>query len=492
MKKIIIFLTLILIITSIKNVAAKTYSDKFYISDVIDGIYYAKEKDGKVEYRKAKFKRRREDNKIVYCIEPFLEILEDKNYPGYDENYTKILNLSEEQWQRISLLSYYGYGYPGHTEEKWYPITQLLIWETLESEAIFYYTKTFKGEKIEKYEKEINEINELVKNHHILPSFANSEVKMSIDSELILIDENQVLENYKVQKNVNYDIEIINNQLVINSSKTKENIELKLIKKDNLYNNIPVVYVSDTYQNILLVGSYEEINTTLNVEIDSGTLEILKVDADTDNFIPQGEAIIEGTTYELYDENNNFIDKIIINELGQGHLQNLKYGHYRLIETISGEGYKLDQKEYYFNINHENKTINLKLANEVIKSKVKITKYLKNEENLELEKDILFQVFNNKNELISEIVTNELGIAEIELPYGTYTIKQQNTTDGYYKVEDFQVIINENSNEKINYYLNDIKIPNTNEIDYSETIIVILITGIISIGTLLINEKKYI
>ena len=148
MKKILISLLLIIVILtgSKLDVYAQSYTDKFIISNEIEGISYAKVKNGKTEYRKAKFKRRVSDNKIVYCIEPFVDMIENTNYRGYDYNYEKLLNKTKEDWTRISLLAYYGYGYKNHTESKWYPITQIMIWETIDKDATFYWTKTFKGE----------------------------------------------------------------------------------------------------------------------------------------------------------------------------------------------------------------------------------------------------------------------------------------------------------------------------------------------------------
>lgn len=472
------------------NVYASTYADQFYISEVIDGIYYAKEKDGNIEYRRAKFKRRRDDNQIVYCIEPFVNMPEDANYKGYDYNYEKLLKLPKESWEELRLLSYYGYGYPGHTDEKWYPITQLLIWEIIDPEAKFYYTETFKGQKINRFMNEIQEIKTLIENHYKLPSFSNSFIKTSINSTLILEDTNKVLNNYVVSNNYNLDITIKDNELLVTTTDEEKEFEIILTKKDKIYQSLPIIYVSNTYQNILLVGSYEPLNTNFKLKVGSGNLKITKKDADNKTTIPQGEAQLAGTTYELYDSANNLTNKIVIDHNGEAYISKLKYGDYKLIETISGKGYLLDNKEYYFNINQENDSIELELLNEVIKSKIIITKYLKNDKKVELEQNVKFQVINVNNEIYKEIETNENGIAEFELPYGTYTIKQINTTEGYYKIDDFIITIDESSNKEIAFYLHDLKIPDTNEKNIT---LIVWISLIITSTVLLfikINEKK--
>ena len=44
--------------------------------------------------------------------------------------------------ERISLLAYYGYGYEGHSDQKWYAITQVMIWRTTNPESDIYFTDT--------------------------------------------------------------------------------------------------------------------------------------------------------------------------------------------------------------------------------------------------------------------------------------------------------------------------------------------------------------
>ena len=485
MKRLIkIIILLVSVLTVLKlEVYAENYSDKFIISDIIEDIYYAKEKNGSIEYRKAKFKRRVDDKKIVYCIEPFVDMVENKAYKGYDYNYESLLKISKEDWERISLLSYYGYGYPGHEAEKWYPITQLLIWKTIDKEANFYYTKTFKGQKIDKFQEEEKELEKLVKEHNIKPSFDNNTYDVSINSKIIIEDKNNVLSKYTVAGNE--DVKIDGNKLIVNTSNEEKNITIKLQKKDNLYSFKPIIYVSDTYQNILSIGSYETIESTLNINIGSGNIIINKLDYDSKTPIPQGEASLEGTTYELYDENNILVDKIVIDINGLGELKNLKYGDYKLIEVESGNGYNLDKKEYYFSLNESSKTINLELYNEVIKNKYKIIKYMEKE----LEANIIFEIYNNKNELIKEVKTNEFGEAEFELVYGTYLVKQKNTTDGFYKVDDFYIYVDEQKDEVTEYYLYDLKVPDTYQ--YNMKNIYFSIFLISSIGLFKIKKDEY-
>ena len=480
MKKIILLITILSIFIGLKlDVYAATYSDEFYISSEIEGISYAKVKNGKTEYRKAKFKRRSSDKKVVYCIEPFVDLAENTNYKGYDYNYEKLLNMSKATWKRISLLSYYGYGYKNHTAEKWYPITQMLIWQTIDKNATFYWTDSFKGNKVTKFTEEINEIEKLVSEHEKKPSFNGKKYDMSISSTLTLTDTNNVLSNYKIVNSDGIDVKISGNKLVINSKDISEEIKIKLVKKDSIYNALPVIYVSDTYQNVLSVGSYDEVNSDLDLTINSGEVRIVKLDNDTKDTKPQGEASLVGAIYELFNDKNECVGEITIGEDNTGSLKNLKYGKYKLKEKSSGKGYNLDQNEYEIEINKDNKLVELSLTNEVIKRKIKIYKYFENDEqNKKVEQNIKFQIFDKNNNLYTEVITDEYGIVEFELPYGTYTVKQVNTTDGYYMVDDFTIKVDEDAKELIEFYLNDLKIPNTYSYDNTYIILIMLISSI--------------
>ena len=106
------------------------------------------------------------------------------------------------------------------------------------------------------------------------------------------------------------------------------------------------------------------------------------------------------------------------------------------------------------------------------------------------ESNVVFQILNNKGEVVKEIVTDTLGTATIELPYGTYKVKQINTSDGYKKIEDFEIIIDENTEKEIEYFLYDLKVPNTYQKSYFNIFFVILISLLLSSSILVYKNAK--
>ena len=74
------------------------------------------------------------------------------------------------------------------------------------------------------------------------------------------------------------------------------------------------------------------------------------------------------------------------------------------------------------------------------------------------------------------MITDENGYAYLLLPYGHYTIKQETSTEGYSKVDDFNVDITGNEDDVIEFDLLDyvIEVPNTKVNHQSSTLVIIL------------------
>ena len=212
-------------------------------------------------------------------------------------------------------------------------------------------------------------------------------------------------------------------------------------------------------------------------------ITITKIDFDTNSTTPKGDAKLNGAVYGLYNENDELLKKITIEKNCQATLENIDYGKYYLKEIIPGEGYTLNEEKYYFEINQKNTNIDLKLKNKVIEKEINIHKEFGDSITNSIEKDISFDIYNSKNELINTITTDHQGNAKITLPYGKYTIKQRNTTPGYKMIDDFIIEINDQKNDYY-YKLYDykIKVPDTRTKESSFPIYLIIIILTIKTG----------
>ena len=209
------------------------------------------------------------------------------------------------------------------------------------------------------------------------------------------------------------------------------------------------------------------------VKVKSTKVTLNKIDKDTKTTTPSGEATLEGAVFELYDSNMKKLQEISLKN-NKATLDNLNFGTYYLKEIKAGKGYTLNKDLIKFSLTENNTSINLELKNEVIKTKLQIYKEYGDENGFNPEADIEFNIYNSKKVLIKTIKTNELGYAELELPYGSYYAEQVNTTDGYEKVQPFSFEVKDSS--PIIYKLKNykIKVPDT-KIEFS------LFTTIISL-----------
>ena len=140
---------LLLVVFFLGVISVDAATEKIYVGDKIPGMYIRKvSSDGNETVKQGGFIRRVSDNKAVYCVEPFVLLIDNYIYTSYTSDYANALNISEDVWKKISLIAYYGYGYDNHTEDYWYYITQMMIWREVDPDAEFYFTKTLGGENL--------------------------------------------------------------------------------------------------------------------------------------------------------------------------------------------------------------------------------------------------------------------------------------------------------------------------------------------------------
>lgn len=456
MKKII--LTVILAVLILPTYVFAT-SAKFYEGEYLPDAYIKKFKAGSTtgKYEQMRLFRRKSDNIPAYCIELWENLDTNIDIEEYTASsslrYSTHSNMSEEKWKQVEAIAYYGYGYQNHTDINWYTATQFLIWKTISTDSTIYFTDTLNGNKKDKFTSEMTEIMNLVNEHYKIPSFSGQNYTVEVGKELNITDTNNVLENFKpTDTKPIYDI-----------NKSKNNITMKFNKAGSYsieflkgtYGNTMKLYVSPTSQDLLVRGNYSPLRSSIFVNVIGGGIVITKLDNDTNTTTPQGEAKLEGAIYELYNENMELVTEVSISSINKAVITSLPFGKYYLKEKKSGIGYKLDNNTYTINLTSQNPNTYLNLTNQVIKSKLKINKSYQqvNDNKTYKEENAIFSIYDKNNTKIGEIKTDINGTGEIILPYGTYTVIQESGKENYHKVESFQVTIDEEKEELIEYNL---------------------------------------
>lgn len=446
--KFILLLAVFTISLSGSRVYAK--SDSFYEGEAVTGAYLKKFKPGATtgKYEQMRIFRRSSDHQAAYCIEIWETLASNQAMVGYEDNYLLHTNLTEDVWERIQLISYYGYEYKNHTTDNWYAASQYLIWKAIEPNSTIYFTDTLNGNQVSKFEAEITEIESLISRHYVLPSFAGQKFVVNPWIENYLVDENGVLSDYEVTSDFT-SVSYRKNESTLHFKIDKDLIKVKfrLTKEDTTRKTS--LYISPNGQDLIVRGNYPKIMTDVDVEVGMGNVVFQKVDKDTGESNPQGEASFTGTTYELYDQNYQLVTTFEFEDDDFVFSTVLPYGTYYVREIKSGPGYQVDPNEYTVTVG--DKTVVFTLPDKVYEGTVKIQKFYEIGSILKEEENASFEVYNSKDELVGTYTTDKLGKIEVTLPYGTYRFHQVGGRENYNFIDDFSVTIDDRENQEYQF-----------------------------------------
>lgn len=452
--KIINGLMLLLIgISCVPTVNASTYNETFNDkSQWISGDYILKVKGSTRKYQQMTVITRNSDGSFVYCIEPGTPVSDGAVYPGQDFDQSYVGQMTQEQWRRITLLAYYGYGYGNHTDIHWYTVTQYLIWQTVPHGYDIYFTDSLNGNRITKYTDEINELNRLVEEHNISPNLSSDTIDMVIGDTVELTDSNNVLNKFEVVDTDNVSVSISGNTLSITANDVGDG-SVTISKRDKNYSHPAIIYYHPTSQDLMMRGAYDPIDVNLKIEIVGGKVSVKKVDMDTGLGIAQGDATLDGAVYGIYDLEGNRVGEVISKGgeyVTSDYLPSL--GTFFLKEEKSSTGYELNETKYFFNITKDDLYPEVDVTEKVIERDLKIFKVYASDETgfLTGEPNVTFDIYlKSTGEKVTSITTDENGYATATLPYGTYTVRQVSSTEDHEMVEDFEIVVNEYSEDPI-------------------------------------------
>ncbi len=393
-------------------------------------VYLAKiDSNGKGSYEQGRFILRKEDGAFLYCLQPFVsfDLSQVKNYDFAEENYAVLLNMSEETWERVNLLAYFGYGYGTHDEYKWYTITQVMIWKTVDPNANIYFTNGLNGPKNEKlYVSEMAELNKLVDDYLLKPDLQIP--NLNLGEEVDILDNNHTLHNYTITQKNNVDAEISGDSLHITSTQAGSG-SVVLERTINANLTPPVIYFKEGVQNVFRYGKSTPLKVTVYLNSDGGTVNIHKVDTSGNN--------LEGVTFGVYNSAKEEVCTITTDSSGLGSCSNLPLGTYTVKELSTIEGYVLNTQTYTFSLTSDNASATLEIANKKITGFIEIYKIDKENNNATTQGDAKLQgavygIYNSQGKKVDELITDAYGYAKSkELEYGIYSIKELQPSEGY-------------------------------------------------------------
>ena len=457
MKLLAVFLIgIVSVFSSSMQVKAQTYGGRIKAGNYITGYYKVVHQKGSYKsFHDAQMLIRTSDGAFVYCVQPLVIVNSDATYQVTTEDIAQVLSIPQSTWSEISKIAYYGYGYSDpthdHSADKWWAATQMLIWQKVDPTVDSYFSNTAGGPKDDSVlRSEMNEIMDLVNKHLIKPNFTGMPSEMIIGQSVTLTDTNGVLNNYNIANVKGGTVSKNGNNLTITATEVGE-ISFDIQKLGNRYGNAIELYYATDSQDVFHRGNIDPITMNSKVKVYGGTVTINKTDEENLSQTPQGEATLEGATYGVYKEDGTKVGTITTDKDGNATSDYLpSLGRFYVLEEKASTGYEIDKNKYFFNITKDDLYPTVQVFEKVIKTKFEYTKVYANAKTgvMEPEKNVKFDIYNNKNEVVRTVTTDDNGIISFSLPYGTYTLKQVTSTPGYEKVKDMTLKVTKTGIEK--------------------------------------------
>ena len=173
----------------------------------------------------------------------------------------------------------------------------------------------------------------------------------------------------------------------------------------------------------------ETITKTVENEVKKGQIKVVKVDKD------KHEIKLEGVVFEVLDQDGKVVQTLVTDKNGEAITKRLPIlPTYSVREKSSLREYKLNTQEATNIKLEEDEIRTITFENELKKAKMQVIKVDKENHEIKL-KDVVFEVYNSKGELVDKIITDIKGIATTkELPVNdTYSLKEVQT-DKFYKL----------------------------------------------------------
>lgn len=192
------------------------------------------------------------------------------------------------------------------------------------------------------------------------------------------------------------------------------------------------------------LAGYKPDTAPRNVEIKTGKLNVVeyrnqpypqlviqKIDADT-------KQPLEGVRFKLMDKLGREMGIFTTNSQGQIHLTGMDAGEYSLQEYEAAPGYVLDEQPRTIEIK-AGETTEIVWENQPELGRIQIVKKSADDNPITRDKagkllsDAVFEICDKDLNVVDEITTDSRGVAtSIDLPLGTYAIREVDAPEGYY------------------------------------------------------------
>ena len=426
-----------------------------------------------------------EAGRIVFCIEPFVDVSSEGYLTRTPENeklhssYGGDRVLTPDKLHKVEMAVYHGWNTSSKSIGD-YTATKMAIFNIIWDAKITGLTKADQAK--------FDAIHSKIKTHGLRPNldakilkqgntFENNTLKIKTTGSNHFIDTNGIISKMEVVQNTTgAKISISNNNLYVSGNKDTKDGKVTFVRWPKVSTlDASILYFSPSGgQKAVETADPDHVTFTLNISVEKEwNINVSKVDAETKT--AQADASLAGAVYGLYKVDANgkevLLDKYTTDENASFSTKNyvVKDGttikDYFIREISPSKGYNLNNKKYYLKDATTAGSLDaLEVEEDIIKGNIQILKYTEDGLNKEVpEEGAEFEVYlkssgsyeQAKASERDKLVADSRGYATSKaLPYGTYVVRQTSTWPNSLLSDPFEVQISEN-NKTYTYTLHD-------------------------------------
>ncbi len=396
------------------------------------------------EFNIAAFKSPEGD--IAFCIEPH-QRFSNTTFQIHGWEYRSDWIASQEIYEKINLIAFHGFLKERQYSadwKYWYAVTYATIYDEMLAVAV---------NDIDQYEASKQQILQEVEKHDVLPSFSKQNVVIENQATQTLIDTHQVMGDMSVVDDGGFDVQIVDQTLVINAkANSPDKATIKLQKYGDISYRDPVIYSNPKTQDVLVPALPHPLTMDLSVEqIHPDTVDILKVDEDQQPIAGAIFQLSKTADFKEYVEVQSNVEGLtpVLEFFGPNEKLYIK-------EVFVPKPYLLDSTVQEIVLS-SGKHHRVQFTNKEVKGQLTIHKV---DEEKQPIAGVEYDLYDVNDQKVETLVTNEDGVATSSLlELGDYYVLEKVTPAGFvrdqsrhdFSIEYDQIAVIEISKSLTNY-----------------------------------------